>query len=71
MLSTYVPDLEVHVWKRDCGDILTHGRDRLEFGRRLRREEVRFDLLVESRLARIVQAEKKDGVFCQGSQIPL
>jgi hypothetical protein len=44
---------------------LADGRDGLEFRGGVVRVEEGFDLLVEGRLAGVVEAEEEDGVFCE------
>ena len=59
-LAADVPDLHVHVGQGDGRDILTDCRHRLELGLRVVGQEERLDLLVEGRLAGIVEAEEDD-----------
>ena len=74
-MPAYIPDLQVHVRQRDCGDILADGRDGVACcsgGRRISLfaegrvyggVEEGFYLAEEGGFARIVEAEKDDGVF--------
>ncbi len=64
VLAPHVPDLEVHIWQRDCRDILTDCGDGFELWVRVRGEVEGFDLFVEGRLASVVEAEEDYGVLC-------
>lgn len=60
VLAAYVPDLEVHVWHRDRGYVLSDCGHGFELGVGVGGEEERFDLFVEGRFAGIVEAEEKN-----------
>lgn len=64
VLPADIPDLEVHIWQRNGGYILSDCGDCFEIGNGVGREEEGFDLFVESGLAGVVEAEEEDGVFC-------
>ena len=63
MLAAYVPDLEVHVWKGDCADILADGGDG-GFGGGGGGGVEGFDCGEEGCFAGVVEAEEEDGVLC-------
>lgn len=64
MLSSYIPDLEVEVWKRYCSDILPNCRYGLEI--RMCMGGMRgFYLFEEGCFACIVEAKKEDRVLCR------
>lgn len=68
-LPADIPDLEVHVWQGDGGDILPDGRHGVASGGGWGGVAVgvkgveRFDLREESGFAGVVEAEQEDGVF--------
>lgn len=67
VLAADVPDLEVHVWENDGGDVLADGGDSFEVGGRggggAVGVEDGFYLLVKGGLACVVEAEEEEGVF--------
>lgn len=60
VLTPDIPDLEIHVWKRDGGHILAYCWDGAQFGSGRVGQKEGFDLFVESGLACIVKAEEKN-----------
>ena len=66
-LAADVPDLEVHVRQVDGGHVLSDGRHGAELRVRVLGQEQRLRLLVERRLARVVEPEEDHRVFyCWG-----
>lgn len=65
MLAADVPDLEVHVWQGDGGDILSYCRHGAEFWRRVAGQKDGFHLFVKSGFAGVVETEEQDGVLCE------
>lgn len=63
VLTADVPDLEVHVWEGQGGHVLADGGHGVELGIWLAGQEEGLCLLVEGRLAGIVETEEDDGVF--------
>ena len=67
MLPAYIPDLEIHIWKRYSSDILADGRDGgfCGGGGGGGGEGVEgFDGVEEGGFAGVVEAKEEDGVFC-------
>lgn len=62
-LAAHVPDLDVHVRQRQRRHVLAHRRHRLQLRVRVLGQEERLRLLVERRLARVVQPEQDHGVL--------
>ena len=73
VLPTYVPDLEVHVWEVEGGDVLADGGDggfRVDGRGGVGGEgsgEERFERIEEGGFAGVVEAEEEDGIFWEES----
>lgn len=62
-LAAYIPDLEVHIRQRQRRHVLADSRYGLELRVRVLGKEERLGLLVERRLAGIVESQEYDRVF--------
>jgi hypothetical protein len=60
VLAPNIPDLEIHIRKRDGGDILAYSWDGAQFRSGRVGEEKGFDLFVECRFACIVKTQEEN-----------